>query len=116
MDLCPTGDGLVAALRVTEVMLETGKPLSELRRVLRRFPQASVALRVAEKKPIDSLPELSAEIHRLEGELGAKGRVLVRYSGTESKLRLLVEGPTDAVVASGMDRLVAAARDELRIL
>jgi phosphoglucosamine mutase len=116
MDICPTGDGLVAALRVAAVMLETGKPLSELRKVLRKFPQASAALRVAEKKPIDSLPALSAEIGRIEGELGTRGRVLVRYSGTEPKLRLLVEGPTDAVVASGMERLCAAARAELRIV
>ena len=116
MDICPTGDGLVAALRVAAVMLETGKPLSELRRVLRKFPQASAALRVAEKKPIESLPALSAEIRLIEGELGAKGRVLVRYSGTEPKLRLLVEGPTDAEVASGIDRLRAAAQADLRLL
>ncbi len=116
MDICPTGDGLVAALRVVSVMLETGKPLSELRTVLRKFPQASVALRVAEKKPIVSLPTLPAEIGLLERELGTKGRVLVRYSGTEPKLRLLVEGPTDAVVASGMERLCAAARADLTIL
>jgi phosphoglucosamine mutase len=116
MDVCPTGDGLVAALRVAGVMLETGRPLSELRTVLRKFPQASEALRVAEKRPVESLPTLSAEIRRLEGELGAKGRVLVRYSGTEPKLRLLVEGPTSAAVADGMDRLRAAARSDLKIL
>jgi phosphoglucosamine mutase len=116
LDLCPTGDGLVAALRVVAVMLATGKPLSELRRVLRKFPQASAALRVSEKKPVESLPTLSAEIRRLEKELAAKGRVLVRYSGTESKLRFLVEGPTDAEVKSGVDGLCAAARADLNIL
>jgi phosphoglucosamine mutase len=116
LDLCPTGDGLVAALRVVAVMLETAKPLSELRQVLRKFPQASAALRVSEKKPVESLPTLSAEIRRLEKELGAKGRVLVRYSGTEPKLRFLVEGPSDSAVTSGIDGLCAAARADLKIL
>jgi phosphoglucosamine mutase len=108
-EISPTGDGLVAALRVIEVMLETGKPLSELRRGLRKFPQLTAALPVKEKKPLDSLPRLGAEIRALESELGATGRVLVRYSGTESKLRFLVEGPSDAVVSAGLARLKAAA-------
>jgi phosphoglucosamine mutase len=84
--------------------------------VLRKFPQASDALKVQEKRPVETLPTLAAEIRRLEGELGAKGRVLVRYSGTEPKLRLLVEGPTDSVVNAGMDRLRSAARADLKIL
>jgi len=115
-DFGPTGDGLVAALKVAGVMLETGRPLSELRRVLRKFPQRSAALEVREKIPLESLPALSAEIRALEGALGARGRVLVRYSGTESKLRLLVEGPEEALIRSGMDRLSAAARADLHIL
>ena len=107
-----TGDGLVAALKVIEVMLASGRPLSELRRVLRKFPQQCAALRVAEKKPLESLRELSAAIQAIEGELGASGRVLVRYSGTEAKLRLLVEGPTDAIVGAAIARLQGAlARD-----
>jgi phosphoglucosamine mutase len=111
----PTGDGLASALRVIEVMLETGRPLSELRGVLRRFPQLSCALTVREKKPLESLPALVAAIGTLEAELAGNGRVLVRYSGTEPKLRLLVEGPTDEVVRSGIDRLCAAARSELEV-
>jgi len=115
LDECPSGDGLVAALRVAEVMLESGRPLSELRRVLRKFPQRSDALTVREKRPVESLPALSAAILALERELGANGRVLVRYSGTEPKLRLLVEGPTDAAVNAGIDRLRAAARADLEV-
>jgi len=111
----PTGDGLAAALRVAAVMLETGRPLSELRTALRKFPQLSAAIRVREKKPLASLRGLSGAIRELEGELGRSGRVLVRYSGTEPKLRLLVEGPTDAVVGAGMDRLQAAVRAELDV-
>jgi len=108
-EISPTGDGLVAALRVIQVMLETHRPLSELRRALRKFPQLTAALPVREKKPLESLPRLGAEIAALEAELGAQGRVLVRYSGTEAKLRFLVEGPTDQVVAEGLSRLKAAA-------
>ena len=66
-----------------------------------------------ERKPIESLPGLTGAIAALERDLGSSGRVLVRYSGTEPKLRLLVEGPTSAIVRSGIDRLSAAARAEL---
>ena len=114
-EVSPTGDGLVAALKVLEVMLATGKPLSELRRALRKFPQLTAALQVREKKPLESLPTLPVAIAAIESELGAAGRVLVRYSGTEPKLRLLVEGPTDAAVRSALDRLTAAARRDLEV-
>jgi len=115
-EVSPTGDGLVAALKVIEVMLATGQPLSELRRVLGKFPQQSTALTVKEKKPLESLPTLPAAIKSVETELGANGRVLVRYSGTEPKLRLLVEGPTVAVVQATLGRLIAAARTDLEVL
>ncbi len=112
-EVSPTGDGLVAALKVIEVMLATGKPLSELRTVMKKFPQLTAAIKVREKKPIDTLPGLSATIAALESELGAQGRVLVRYSGTEAKLRLLVEGPSHEIVAAGLKRLESAVQAEL---
>ena len=115
-DVSPTGDGLVAALKVIEVMRATGKPLSELRRGLKKFPQLSAGLTVKAKKPLDALPTMTATIAALEAELGARGRVLVRYSGTEPKLRLLVEGETDGQVKSCLDRLRAAARADLEVI
>lgn len=112
-DVAPTGDGLVAALRVIEVMLATGRPLTELRRVLQKFPQVTAALTVREKRPLAELPGLGAAIRAVEAELGARGRVLARYSGTEPKLRLLVEGPDDGAVQTALARLLAAARADL---
>jgi phosphoglucosamine mutase len=115
-ELGPTGDGLAAALKVVAVMAETGKPLSELRKVLRKFPQASAGLTVREKKPVDTLPALCAAMTKLEQSLGSSGRILVRYSGTESKIRFLVEGADDAIVGAGLESLVAAARQDLDVL
>lgn len=115
-DVAPTGDGLVAALKVIEVMLATGQLLSTLRGQLKKFPQGTAALTVRAKKPLETLTALPATIKALELELGARGRVLVRYSGTEPKLRLLVEGESDAVVAAAMQRLEQATRADLEVL
>ena len=115
-EIAPTGDGLVAALKVMEVMLATGRPLSELRRGLTKLPQLTRALKVRKEKPLETLPALSGAIVVLERELGTQGRVLVRYSGTETKLRLLVEGPTAAVVQAGIARLETAARADLEVM
>jgi phosphoglucosamine mutase len=95
-------------------MRETGRPLSELRRVLRKFPQRAEALPVAAKPPLETLAHVSAAVREIEQDLAEAGRVLVRYSGTEAKLRLLVEGPTEARVAAAMARLKeAVTRDGL---
>ena len=115
-DVSKTGDGLVAALKVIEVMRDTGLPLSQLRNNLTKFPQATAAIRVGEKRNLTSCPALVVAINALENELGERGRVLVRYSGTEAKLRLLVEGPALDIVTDGIARLEAAARVDLDVL
>ncbi len=112
-EISTAGDGLVAALKVIEVMLATGRPLSELRTVLKKFPQKTSAIVAREKRPVDAMLTLRREIVALETELGARGRVLVRWSGTEPKLRLLIEGPTDTIVTHGLARLEMAARTDL---
>ena len=103
-----TGDGLLAALQVLRIMTETGKPLSELRRCLKKYPQAQRNLRVKEKPPLESLPEVAAMIADTERSLDGKGRVLLRYSGTEPKVRLLIEGPDAAVINDAADRIAGA--------
>ncbi len=115
-EIGPTGDGLGAALRVLRVMHRTGRPLSELRRGLRKFPQQAGALRVAEKRPLDQCATITATMRQLESELGESGRLLVRYSGTEPKLRLLVEGPDEATVAAAYGRLEASAGQDLTLV
>lgn len=114
-EISPTGDGLVAALKVIEVMLATGQPLSKLRRALVKFPQVTSALTVREKLPLETLPNLFGICRALEEELGLQGRVMVRYSGTEPKLRLLVEGPSKVRVQVALARLEAAARFDLDV-
>ena len=85
------GDGLVAALKVIEIMLATEQPLSELRRVLCKYPQSVLALKVREKLPLEQLVSVQDAIRTVESEMAERGRILVRYSGTEPKIRLLVE-------------------------
>ncbi len=112
-EIGPTGDGLGAALKVLQVMLASARPLSELRQVLKKFPQKSGAIKVARKPPVPDCPELSEAMADLERELGESGRVLVRYSGTEPKLRLLVEGPSEALVEDAYQKLSDAAEKDL---
>ncbi len=103
-----TGDGLLAALQVLRIMTETGHPLSRLRQVLKRYPQAQRNLRVREKIPLDSLQEVTALVAQTEATLAGKGRVLLRYSGTEPKVRLLIEGPEEGFINISADRIAAA--------
>lgn len=108
-----TGDGLIAALQIIRIMTESGKPLSELRRVLKKYPQAQRNLRVKEKPPLDSLPEVLTLVSETERTLAGKGRVLLRYSGTEPKIRLLIEGPNEAMINAAADRIAAAIQSAI---
>jgi len=88
-----TGDGLLAALKLVETMTESSKPLSELSKVMTVFPQVLVNVEVKQKPELDSVPEIKRCIQSMEETLGEKGRVLVRYSGTQPICRVMVEGP-----------------------
>ncbi|MFL6567980.1 MAG: phosphoglucosamine mutase, partial [Chthoniobacterales bacterium] len=91
-DFSTTGDGIVSALQILRIMESTGKPLSELKRCLAKYPQAQRNLRVKQKPPLDELRDVMKLVNEAEAELNGKGRVLLRYSGTEPKIRLLIEG------------------------
>ena len=103
-----TGDGLIAALQVLRIMTESGRPLSELRNCLKKYPQAQRNLRVSRKPPMDSLPDVTALVSATEKSLAGKGRVLLRYSGTEPKVRLLIEGPEETFIGAAADKIAAA--------
>jgi phosphoglucosamine mutase len=92
-DLSTTGDGLIAALQIMAIMARTGKTLSELRQILHKFPQVLRNLTVREKLPFEQFGGLRERVAEAESRLHGKGRVLLRYSGTEPKARLLLEGP-----------------------
>ncbi|MDX2108887.1 MAG: phosphoglucosamine mutase [Verrucomicrobiota bacterium] len=114
-DVAPTGDALVAALHLLAVMRQTGQPLSALRQCIRLFPQQLIALKVQRKIPIVEIPALQDEIERLELELADKGRLLVRYSGTEPKIRVLVEAESAELVDATMNALKAAINANLEL-
>jgi phosphoglucosamine mutase len=90
-DYATTGDGIMSALKVLQVMKKQGAKLSELANCMKEYPQKLVSLAVSDKPPVESVPELLAAITSAEEDFGEQGRVLVRYSGTEKKIRILVE-------------------------
>jgi phosphoglucosamine mutase len=110
LDHATTGDGTVAALNLLAVLQKTGRPLSELAGVMTLFPQTQVAVAVKRKPELSTLPGVTKAVRAAESALGADGRVLVRYSGTEPKARVLVEGPND----THNRRYAEAIADELR--
>jgi phosphoglucosamine mutase len=108
-----TGDGLVAALQILRLMVESGEPLGTLRKALRKYPQAQRALTVRSKPPLEEVPAILSAIQAAEAAVAPRGRVLVRYSGTEPKLRILLEGREAAVLEDHADRIATAAHETL---
>jgi len=109
-----TGDGILAAVQVLKMMRESGKPLSELRRVMTKFPQAQRNIRVTAKPPLNQLAA-AGRIAALEESLGTSGRVLLRYSGTEALLRLLVEGRDATFIEAEADAIASEIRAEVGV-
>jgi phosphoglucosamine mutase len=105
LDHATTGDGIVAALRVLAIMARENRPLSELAKVMTRTPQVLVNTAVDRKIPLDQLPDVQRAIAAVERQLGEDGRVLVRYSGTESKVRVMIEGLDETQIKTWADEL-----------
>jgi phosphoglucosamine mutase len=108
-----TGDGIISALQLMRVMKEEGKSLAELADCMAEYPQKLVSLKVREKKPVGEVPALAAAVKACEEELGEAGRVIVRYSGTEPKIRLLVEAREAAAVDKWIGTLTRAVEEGL---
>ena len=108
-----TGDGMLTALRVCEVLTQTGKTLDELTAELETFPQLLVNVRVKEKRPLEELRLVQEEIARAEEDFGDAGRVLVRFSGTEPLARVMVEGDRQDRVERWANSIADTIRAEL---
>ncbi|HEY5812135.1 MAG TPA: phosphoglucosamine mutase, partial [Terrimicrobiaceae bacterium] len=112
-DYATTGDGIVSALQILRIMIETGKPLSALKKVLKKYPQAQRNLRVSQKPDLQTLQQVQKLLKETELNLNGKGRVLLRYSGTEPKIRLLIEGRDESIINGHADRIATAILDSI---
>lgn len=112
-DVHTTGDGLMAALRLLTAIQAARQPLSELARLMTVYPQVLVNVNVKAKPAIETMPEITTAIQKVENALGNQGRVLVRYSGTQNKCRVMVEGPTLEKTNACCQEIVAVVRSVL---
>jgi phosphoglucosamine mutase len=109
----PTGDGMATALAVLRAMAESGRELSNLASALVTYPQTLVNVRVRERRPIEAVPEIQEAIARVEAAQAGHGRVLVRYSGTEPLLRIMIEGESQSSVQAWAEEIAEAVRAAL---
>jgi phosphoglucosamine mutase len=111
LDHASTGDGLLAALQVLALMLRSGKPLSELTgKAFQRVPQVLESVTLATRRPLEEMRRLAEATAKIAKALGDDGRVLVRWSGTEPKLRVMLEGPNEERIREWAKELVDAAK------
>ena len=113
LDHHTTGDGIITALQLIAAMIQKGKPLSELAGMMEIFPQKLINVPVKSKPDISTVPQVVAAIKQAEAELGDRGRVLVRYSGTQNACRVMVEGPTDALTEKYCKQIAEAVKAAL---
>jgi len=115
LDHASTGDGTIAALQVLALMMRTGKPLSALAQAsMERVPQVLENVNLPARKPLEEMKLLSSASEKVKKELGNDGRVLIRWSGTEAKLRIMLEGPSEDQLQLWVQDLVAAAKKDVR--
>jgi phosphoglucosamine mutase len=108
-----TGDGIATALNVLRVIAETGRELADLASELVAYPQVLINVKVREKKDLQLVPEIKAAIDRIEDRLAGQGRLLVRYSGTEPLLRVMMEGKDQREIQAWASEIAGAVREHL---
>jgi phosphoglucosamine mutase len=113
LDHHTTGDGIITALQVLAAMKKAQKPLSELAQVMKVFPQKLINVEVDSKPELSTIPEITQSIKDVEAQLADKGRVLVRYSGTQNMCRVMVEGPTEEETGRYCRHIVDVIRERL---
>lgn len=114
LDHASTGDGIIGALQVLALMMRTGKPLSELSRsAMERVPQVLENLTLPARRPLEEMRSLAAATETVKKALGQEGRVLIRWSGTEPKLRIMLEGPDEDDIRRWAKDLAAAAKKDI---
>jgi len=112
-EIATTGDGLLTALKVVEIISRSGKPLAELIADLKVFPQVIKNVRVREKKPLDQVPAVQAAIDSAQRDLNGTGRVVVRYSGTEALARVMIEAESNALTEKHARAIAEAIENAL---
>jgi len=108
-----TGDGILSAIKLLEAMIDESAPLSRLKEVMRVFPQVLINVAVRSRPAIETVPEISSAVREVESGLAGKGRVLVRYSGTQPMCRVMVEGPTQEKTEQYCRRIARAVEKAL---
>ena len=114
-DYNTSGDGIVSALKLLEVVSKTGKKLSELGSCFEKYPQIIVNVPVKEKKPIERLSSVENIIKKYEEQLGSRGRILVRYSGTEMLCRVMVEGEEKQKISNIANKIAQKIKEEVGV-
>jgi phosphoglucosamine mutase len=113
LGLSTTGDGLLTGLHLARIVARSGRPLAELLSGFERFPQLLRNVRVGRRTPFAEVPRIQAAARAVEAELGAQGRLVLRYSGTEPLARIMIEGPDSATITALAERLADEIRAQL---
>ena len=113
LDHAPSGDGILSALALMAVVQDTGQPLSVLASCMQKFPQVLLNVPVQRKPPLETVPRLGERVDTFEREMAGAGRVLLRYSGTESLARVMIEGADGERIRAMAEELAALVREEL---
>jgi phosphoglucosamine mutase len=110
LDSSTTGDGILSALQILAIMLREGRPLSDLKRVMDRYPQKLVNVAVSQRRPMEDFPELVKLRESLQKRLGGDGRLVIRPSGTEPVIRVMVEGADHQLIEETVEEMAASIR------